>query len=393
MIQLTLPQARRFLLAQQFLSPPRSLQGKEGILSLFDRLGCIQYDPVNIVGHNPELVLQARVAAYTPDLLDELLYSERRLWDGFDKMMSIFPAADWPYFTRRRERMRAYYTADEREAMQLAGMVRTALREKGPHSSLDFEHDGRTDWHWGGTRLVRATLESLYFSGEIGIHHRTGTRRYFDLVERLLPAGLVDAPDPNPNLQDYQDWHVLRRVGSLGLANPGAGEHWLGIVEADARQRQASLQRLIARGDVEEVRVVELPRLVFYLRAADRPLLEVVDQPIQPRAVFLAPLDNLLWHRARLKWLFNFDYIWEVYKPAAQRKYGHYTLPVLYGERFIARFDPVYNRKTHCLTIQNWWWEPDVQPDDEMRAALRQALDAFAQYLGASDIINFKLEI
>ena len=186
---------------------------------------------------------------------------------------------------------------------------------------------------------------------------------------------------------------MLRRVGSLGLANPGAGEHWLGIVEADARQRQASLQRLIARGDVEEVRVVELPRLVFYLRAADRPLLEVVDQPIQPHAVFLAPLDNLLWHRARLKWLFNFDYIWEVYKPAAQRKYGHYTLPVLYGERFIARFDPVYNRKTHCLTIQNWWWEPDVQPDDEMRAALRQALDAFAQYLGASDIINFKLEI
>lgn len=393
MIQLTLTQARRFLLAQQFLAPPRSLTSKADILTMFDRLGCIQYDPVNIVGHNPDLVLQARVAGYTPALLDELLYTDRSLWDGFDKVMSIYPARDWPYFARRRAAMGAWYTAAEREPMQLAEMVRAALREKGPLCSLDFDHDGRTEWHWGGTRLVRATLESLFFSGEIGVHHRTGTRRYFDLAERLLPAEVLAAPDPNATLEDYHDWHVLRRIGGLGLANFGAGEHWLAILDAKTPQRQAALQRLISRGAVEQVSIAELPKQAFYIRTADKGLLERVDEPIEPRAAFIAPLDNFLWQRVRLKWLFNFDYIWEVYKPAAQRQYGHYTLPVLYGERFIARFDPQYNRKARRLSIQNWWWEEGVQPDEAMRAAIQQALADFAAYLGADEISNFKFEI
>lgn len=387
MIELTLSQARRFLLAQQFLSPPRALSGTDGILQIIERLGCIQYDPVDIVGHNPELVLQARVTDYTPALLNDLLYQQRRLWDGFDKVMCIYLASDWPHFTRRRAVMQRYYRAEEREAMQLADMVLTTLREQGPHSSIDFDHDGRTEWHWGGTRLVRATLESLYFCGEIGIHHRTGTRRYFDLTERLLPDGLMESADPHGSLEDYHDWHVLRRVGSLGLANPGAGEHWQGIVEAKSPQRQAALQRLLAAGKVQEVRVAGLPGRVFYLRTADEALLQAVDAPLEPRATFLAPLDNLLWQRERLKWLFNFDYIWEVYKPAALRSYGHYTLPVLYGEQFVARFDPQLNRKAQRLTIQNWWWEEGLQPDESMLRALSAQMQAFGTYLNVREIV------
>ena len=102
-LRLSRAEARRFLLAHQHLWPPRALAGKAGILDFIRHVGCIQYDPVNLVGQNPELVLQARVADYTPALLAELLYTDRRLVDGWDKQAAIYLTEDWPYFARHRD--------------------------------------------------------------------------------------------------------------------------------------------------------------------------------------------------------------------------------------------------------------------------------------------------
>lgn len=383
MIQLSLPQARRFLLKQQFLLPPRSLRGTQDALRIFERLGCIQYDPVDQVGHNPELVLQARLADYTPALLNDLLYSTRQLWDGFDKVMSIYQAQDYPFFARQRRRLENDHYHRPLPPPDVTKMVLNEIRSRGPLSSIDIEHEARADWHWGETRLVRAVLESQFGMGALGIHHRVGTRRYFDLVENLLPADLLAAPEPNPTREGYEDWHTLRRVGSLGLAHAGAGEHWLGLLEMKSPQRQAALQRLQRRGEVLPVQVEGLERHTFYLRQADAPLLEDLDHPpAAPQMAFIAPLDNLLWHRDRLRWLFNFDYIWEVYKVPAQRKYGYYVLPVLYGERFIARLDPALDRKAKRFTLRNWWWEEGFTPDDSLLPALRETLAQFLAYLG-----------
>jgi len=383
MIELSLPQARRFLFTQQFLYPPRSLRGPEDALRIFERLGCIQYDPVDQVGHNPELVLQARLSGYTPALLNDLLYSSRRLWDGFDKVMSIYQAQDYPCFTRLRERMKTHHWGRELPSEDVTNMVLNEIRSRGPLSSIDIEHEARADWHWGGTRLVRVVLESQYGMGRLGIHHRVGTRRFFDLVENLLPAEIFAAPDPHGTLEEYQDWHTLRRVGGLGLAHPGAGEQWLGIFGSKAPERQASLQRLQEKGDLLPVRVDGLNRHTFYIRRADAHLLEELDTPApEPRLAFIAPLDNLLWHRDRLRWLFNFDYIWEVYKVAETRKYGYYVLPVLYGDRFIARLDPALDRKAKRFTLRNWWWEEGFTPDEGLLPALEEALGEFLNYLG-----------
>ena len=115
-LALTKAQARRFLLAHQGLWPPHGLRGKEGVLSLVRHLGCIQYDPLNIVGTNPELVLQARVGDFTPALLAELLYQDRALLDGWDKNVSIYAVEDWPYFARRRAGLLRYYGDPSRPA-------------------------------------------------------------------------------------------------------------------------------------------------------------------------------------------------------------------------------------------------------------------------------------
>jgi len=226
--------------------------------------------------------------------------------------------------------------------------------------------------------------------GEVAIHHRVGTRRIFDLAERLLPVSLLSAPDPNATDEAYQNWHVRRRVRGLGLANPGAAEYWLAILGVKGQVRRATLTRLVEQGDLVAVAVEEVPNRTFFVATVDLPTLEAVQtqEAPEPQAAILGPLDNLLWDRALLRWVFDFDYVWEVYKPAAQRKYGYYVLPVLYGDRFVARFEPALNKKTRELTITHWWWEEGIQPDEPMRAALAACFRQFVDYLDASRIVD-----
>jgi uncharacterized protein YcaQ len=383
MISISLTQARRCLLAQQFLFPPSSLAGKEGIVQILQRLGCIQYDPVNIIGRNPDLVLQARINYYKPSMMEEMLYTDRLLWDGWDKMMSIYLAADWPYFSRYRQRMQAELGHDGREAMKITEAVLEAVRQRGPLCSLDLDYKERASWWWGETRLARAALETLYHMGALGISRRTGARRYFDLPERLLAHPVFSAPDPNSSLEEYHDWHMLRRMGGLGLAQMGAGEHWGGIVGMKAGQRQAAQKRLLEKQLIEEVSVEGVPQKQFFIRSQDQAYLATPLQPL-PTPIFLAPLDNLLWDRSRLQLLFGFEYVWEIYKPAEKCQFGRYTMPVLYGEHFIARFEPQLERKSRKFRVKGWWWEENIPKDKTLLQALSAALEQFAISCGAS---------
>jgi uncharacterized protein YcaQ len=409
-VTLTKAEARRFLLAHQRLWPPRQLRGKSGIMDYVAHAGCIQFEPINVVGRNPDLVLQSRVAGYRPEMLEELLYTDRTLLDGWDKVSSIYAATDWPYFARHRAAMRERHgspsgqplvippaVVDEiREqggphnpVMAAAPLVLDTIRERGPLSSIDLKLEGKIDWSWGQeTRLVRATLEVLYATGRLGVHHRVGTRRAFDLIERLLPAGVLAAPDPNETEEDYQDWHVLRRVGSLGLANPSATDYWLGISGVKTRERRAALARLTECGKVVPAAIEGVPSRTLFIRASDLPVLHAVRGAVEsePRAAIIGALDNLMWDRDLVRWVFDFDYVWEVYKPPSKRKYGFYVLPVLCGDRFVARFEPKFESKTRVLTINNWWWEEGIEPDGVMDAALVECFDGFARYLSGSEV-------
>ena len=396
-IKIAKTQARRFLLSHQRLWPPLGLRGKGGILDYIQHVGCIQYDPINVVGRNPDLVLQSRIAGYQPGMLDELLYQDRTLWDGWDKVASIYLAADRPSFARHRARMAERHGDPSSDPMKFAPQVLQTIRERGQLSSIDIKNDTTLEWSWGqNTRLVRASMEVLYAMGQLGIHHRVNTRRYFDLVERLLPSGVLDDPDPNASQEAYQDWHVLRRIGGLGLANPSAAEYWLGIQDVKSAGRRATLNRLVDSGKAAAVEIAELPGRTFFIRTVDLATLEGVVTNGQPeqRVSFLGALDNLTWDRNLLRWIFDFDYVWEVYKPAKQRKFGYYVLPVLYGDRFVARFDPSYDKKTRQLTINNWWWESEhqadiqlgVQPDESMRGAILERFQKFKAYLGVKEV-------
>jgi uncharacterized protein YcaQ len=147
------------------------------------------------------------------------------------------------------------------------------------------------------------------------------------------------------------------------------------------------LTRLLGQGKVVEVHVegIEPP---LYMRSKDKSRLDKTldsDSP-SPRATVMAPLDNLLWDRRLAKELFDFDYRWEVYKPVAERRYGYYVLPVLHGDRFIARFEPGRDKKSGALIIKKWWWESGVTPSNRVQSDLRHCIKQFLSYLGTDNL-------
>jgi len=170
------------LLTYQGLLPPRKLSGKEGILNYIQQIGCIQFDPLNKVGLNPDLVLQSRIQDYKPHYLQELLYKDRKLVDGWDKNMSIYLTEDWPYFKRYRDRFLKKIAEKGEDITNHLPQIREAIQEKGPLSSIDLDHDTIIDWSWAPTRISRAALESMYSWGELIIHHRVGRRKVYDFT-------------------------------------------------------------------------------------------------------------------------------------------------------------------------------------------------------------------
>jgi len=181
----------------------------------------------------------------------------------------------------------------------------------------------------------------------------------------------------------------MRRVAGLGLANPSAAQYWLGILNVNGEKRRSVLRRLVENGKLVSIAIEDLSKRTFFMRTSDLPTLKIVQSKRAPkaRAAIIAALDNLMWDRDLMRWVFDFDYIWEVYKPANKRRHGYYVLPVLYGERFVARFDPAFEKKTRQLTIVNWWWEAEVQQDERMEVELTGCLRQFMENLEVSHLV------
>lgn len=391
--RITKKQARHFLLSHQKLVAGASTADKTSIYNYIRHVGCIQYDPLNIAGHNHELVLQARIPGFTPELIQELLYKDRLLLDGWDKNMSIYCTEDWPYFKRRRDTYAAHYQANE-PVMKTVLQVREELIRRGPLSSLELDWSDKVEWAWAPTRLSRAALESMYFWGELVVHHRVHTRRYYDFTSHLLPQDLLTKEDPNVTEELYHDWYVQRRIGSIGLLWNKSGDGWLGISDFKSKERTAAIQRLLHKDRLREV-LVDGIKHPLYMRTSDASAMEAVleygnEENLSPSgksfAAVLAPLDNLLWDRELIRQLFGFHYVWEVYKPVDVRQYGYYVLPLLYKDRLIGRFEPVMDKKKGTLNILNWWWEPGESLTPEMTPALVEALSSHMRSVRASKI-------
>ena len=389
MLTLTNKQARQFILLKHGLLGAHKFIGKQGALEFVRQAGCIQFDPVDSCGKNAELTLQSRVKNFTKQTLSELLYTDRSLVDFPDKNLSIFPTEDWPYFQRYRQAAKD----GGRNFPELEELEKQAIeyiRINGAVSSDDLPMQGSIHWHssihwsgvWNGnTNAARAVLEQLYSTGVLIIHHKNGSRKYYDLAEKYLPAQLLDSPDPLPDDFEHKKWRVLRRIGAVGLLWNRPSDAWLNIWDMKSPERIQIFKELLSEGKILAVQVEGISAELYY-RAEDHPLLETVleNRDYKPRCEFLAPLDCFLWARKLIKALFGFEYSWEIYTPAPKRKYGFYVLPILYGDRFAGRIEAVCQSKTNVLLVKNIWYEDGIRQTKKLLSEIDKTLKRFARF-------------
>jgi uncharacterized protein len=377
-MRVTAEAARRFLVARHFLAPARSLAGGEdAVLQVIERLGSIQFDPVAVAGRNHDLVLHARVAGYEPAWCDAL-YERRAIFETTNKALSFVPTSELPWYRvnsgRKGRRFHAEALADNAE---VAERVLERIRMDGPLSSGDFERESSPTKDWFGMpeNAVRAVLEAYTVAGVIGLARREGNVRHYDLLERLLPADVLERDIPEREQLRHKLLSRYRAHGLLGAG--GAGGTFARI--ADPEDRRALHKELVELGALVPVEIEDLRGKRFVV-ADEVALLEAPPDPSSSVA-FIAPFDSLLWDTALLSGLFGFEYVWEGFFPPAKRRWGYYVLPIVFGDRFVGRIEPRIDHDGSRVEVLDLWWEDGFAPSrtdgfvDAMRAALRAYLD------------------
>ena len=377
MSTITKQQAGRFILMKQGLYGAGKFSGKEGILQYIKQAGCIQFDPIDICGKNHELVLQSRIINFKKQNLYELLYEDRVLIDWFDKNMSITSIEDWPYLDSHRK----YYRNNGRGKAEIDNIVSdviNCINQNGPVCSADIKYNEKVNWSWGPTSLARAALDTLFFRGELVIHHKKNTRKYYDLASRHVPGELLKMDNPCQSEEEKLEWHVQRRIKSVGLLWKRASDAWLGVPGLKSAGREAAFNSLMQKGVIKKVGIEGIKFPVYYAAADEAMMGEAINAGKTPdRTEFIAPLDNMMWDRKLIKEIFNFDYKWEIYTPVKERKYSYYVLPLLYGDKLAGRIEIVKNKDAGKLEMQNLWLEKGIGESKKLHDSITRRLNRF----------------
>jgi len=398
---ITLAQARRLALHAQGLAAQPAAGTTVG--EVVERIGCLQLDPVNTVARSPLLVLRARMRGGSHDsharALDRVAYGPREgrvLFDYWCHEASLCHVGDLPlhrwamrtYIERLGKPHRDRVEPWMRDNAAFADHVVSSLGERGPTRASELEDRSEVAWEWGhwtdevsSRQTIARLLATLWRTGRVGIADRLGIERRWDVLERCLPPGMLAAADAEPLDQDaVVRAATLRAVSMLGVARAThinahfTRKKYLGLGDAG----KGVIGELERSGELVGVRVGDR-RGTWFARPAD---LERLPR-LEPgrRTLALSPFDNLICDRARAAELFGFEHRLEIYVPGPKRRWGYYVLPVLHGERIIARADLKVDRERedHRLRVLSLHPEPGRQAP----RAIEKALDSLAAWLGA----------
>lgn len=370
---------RRYLLLKHLLLPPLSLNGLVGIDKVFNTLRSVQFDPQSPCGTNVDLVLQARVKGIHPKDYYSWLYLQRKGIECFDKELCIVPIEDFSLCKKIYSNSSKKNTNDfiQENSFAIEQLI-LRIKKDGEISSSQISDDRKINSFWGNPRWGKAALDILWKTGRLVISKREKGRKYYDLPERTYGKKYIWIEESNINPEK-----VIRRIRSVGLLpKSGTGQGWLGV--GIGKQILPIVTRLLEQKVLIEVKIKDVKK-TYVMFNSDLDLLKRV-QGIKPKLnlVFLAPLDNLLWDREMIKDIFDFEYKWEVYTPKHQRKFGHYVLPILYGDKLIGRIEP--RQVGDKLEIRGLWLESDFQWNKTIDKVFYNYLEKFKDYLNVQKI-------
>jgi uncharacterized protein YcaQ len=376
--------ARTMLLAAQgLLSLPERPAARDDVLGAIRRMGVLQIDSISVVARSPYLVLWSRLGAYDPIWLDELL-AKGSIFEYWSHAACFIPIEDYGLYRRlmlartgkSRTWMEAHPDALER--------VMKRISEGGPVRSAEFARtDGKAGgwWEW---KPEKRALEHLFAAGELMISHRENFNRVYDLRERVLENALPTWSDSlAPTEQEVRRAFALKAVRALGVAVT----RWVPDYFRTPKKGVAGLlEELAEEGSLLRATIEDEPAYVHpeHEGLAEQILYGGIRSSL---TTLLSPFDPVVWDRARALELFDFEYRIEVYTPAAKRRYGYYSLPILHRGALVGRLDAKAHRKQGLLEVKAVHLEPDVAASDELASSIARALRDCAAWHGTPEML------
>ncbi|HLM46984.1 MAG TPA: winged helix DNA-binding domain-containing protein [Myxococcaceae bacterium] len=374
----TLPtdEARAWLVSHLGLAGPTYPQGAEGVRALLRHLRHLQLDPLDVIGTNADLVALARVDGISKGDVYRHLYPGHA-FEHWAKERCLLPASAFPHYRERSLETPWWGLATRLERLpeKVLGAVLEEVEARGPLTAAELTDHGAVvpiDWSgWKGTgKASSMALEVLWTRCQVVVCGRGPGGKRYDVPHRALPD-FARAPLGYSGDEGFARWALTERVEAAGLLSRAGGAHWSTLSPV----RHSPLpDTLVREGVLEEVSLPGSPRR--YLAPAgfrSRPL-----QSPDERMRILGPLDPLLWDRELVKYAFGFEYVWEVYKPEAQRRWGWYVCPLLHRGALVGRLEA--RVEEGVLRVDKVWREKGVKLDD---AALDEALTRHARACGA----------
>ena len=369
---------RRLAVAAQGYSGRYRRATASSVEAAIRRLSCVQLDSISTVERSHRIVLTSRVGNYPRDTVSGLL-GQGRIFEFWAHEACLLPIESWPLFRRAMENGgRDWYSNVNNVTSahpELADEILARIREDGPLASRQFDGAaGGGMWNW---KPAKAMLERLWNRGELVIAGRQGFQRVYDLAERVIPRAVLEAPVPSADqvLRTLAE-QAVRARGALTEA--GVREHWR--LAGGVGRIRPTLDELVAEGRLRRLRVDDGGADVLVADDAE------LDRPAPRAAVLLSPFDNLLWDRPFARRILGFDHLIEVYKPAPQRQYGYYVLPLLRGDRIVGRADLKSERKEGRLVVRAFHREAGVRASGGLDDALDTALDRLARSIGLEKV-------
>ena len=378
----SLPQARRIALAAQGFADPRPTGrvDRRHIRKLFDRIGLLQIDSVNVVVRSEELPIFARLGAHSRDLVRQM-EADGELFEGWAHEASLLPVAHEPLFRWKKENIRngteeGVWGGIRRmraEKPDFLALVLAEISARGPIAPSELSmRVGRTGdgwgWRWDEAKLA---VETLFWGGEVAARRRvkSGFEREYDIPARMFPAAVLAQPTPTADEARKRLLRIAARAHGIGTAKDLADYHRQNIPKA-----RPLVEELADAGELIRVAVPGWTDRAFLDPNARQP------RRITARAL-LSPFDSLIWERTRTEQLFGFRYRIEIYVPQPKRVHGYYVLPFLLGESLVARVDLKADRKDSVLLVQAAWGEIGID-ERHVAAELAEELALMADWLG-----------
>jgi uncharacterized protein len=382
-VRFSVEAARTMLLAAQGLGSAPKRATKDDVRGIIRRMGVLQIDSISVVARSPYLVLWSRLGSYEPRWLDELL-AEGALFEYWSHAACFIPIEDYGLYRRLmidgEQKTRNWMRAHQEEIQH----VMERVNENGPVRSAEFARtDGKAGgwWEW---KPEKRALEHLFAAGELMISRRENFHRIYDLRERVLAKALPDWEDTlAPTEQEVRRALALKAVRALGVAF----DRWVpDYFRTPKKGAVGLLEELADDGSLLRVTIEDEPA---YVHPDNATLAEnVLSNELQSSVTtLLSPFDPIVWDRARASELFGFDYKIEVYTPAARRRYGYYSLPILHDGALVGRLDAKAHRKQNVFEVKVVHLEPDTPVNDDLISGLADALRDCAGWHGTPEIL------